>query len=107
VLDRMDDLKVDIEDGNRLSLEKMQKGKDDAWILSFGPYEEGDYVPPEGPEDGPEDEGEYCDVWEGKDFTGVERRFKVTSPTDWRDDALASLVPLGSWKCTDNTKVWF
>jgi len=53
----MEDIRVHVEDGNRLSLDKMQKGKDDAWYLMFG-------------QEFPPVDGEYCDVWEGTDFTG-------------------------------------
>lgn len=50
----------------------------------------------------------YCDVWEEKDFTGNHLRFSYQGDgSRWYNETLDKKYKLGSWKCTDNTRIWF
>lgn len=93
-----------LDNGSRVSLEKIQKGKDDALDLIYRHYQT-----TEPPIDHPSREplADECIVWSGYNYTGTEVSF-INNPklNTWTNHTFAEM-PLGSWKCGPNVRVWF
>ena len=115
-VNKIDGLINEVTAGFAPYLEKMQKGKDDAWRLTYDevfvnpPQLEGTSppTPPAEPTDDTPALPDDCVMWSGPNYTGTRHTVVHTKKDEngWETHVVPEMT-LGSFKCGADTRIWF